>query len=80
MTVSDNPTTINRPASLRVEESMTAHPRKQQKAKFGHQVASPTHRLNSAGTTHSLACDQHEPTVFLFKYSKVNIKISKYPS
>jgi hypothetical protein len=42
MTAGDNPTTINRHSSLCVEEDMIAHPGKQQKTKFGHQVASHT--------------------------------------
>jgi hypothetical protein len=40
MIVDDNPTTISRYAPLYVEEDTVAHLKRQQKAKFGHRVAS----------------------------------------
>jgi hypothetical protein len=39
MIVDDNPTTISRYVPLYVEEDKVMHLRRQQKAKFGHQVA-----------------------------------------
>jgi hypothetical protein len=74
MIVGDHLTTILRHTPLYVEKIMVAHPGRWWKARFVHRVAS----LNGVDATHVLVRDQHMFPIFLFKYSKVNVKIPKH--